>query len=316
MINNHELHVVFGSSGGIGNALVRVLFAKNKRVRAVNRSGRVDVPAGVETAKGDATDPASTREACLGASVVYHCVNVPYGEWPHKLVPMMNNLIEAAATVGAKLVYADNLYAYGKPTGALTEDTPYHPAGRKGELRAQLANTLMNAHKNGKVRAAIGRASDFLGPNANSIAGDVVLPSLLTGKKAMWIGSLDMPHTLSFLPDVARGLTTLGEREEALGQVWHIPTDKPLTGRQYLQMVCEEAGIKPNFGVYTRPMMSIVALFSPMVREVLEELYQFEAPFEMESKKFERMFAGNFTPHRNAIKETVSWYRQHIVSNA
>jgi nucleoside-diphosphate-sugar epimerase len=311
MSNNGELHVVFGASGGTGNAVVRELVAQSKRVRAVNRSGRADVPAGVQTVKGDATDLASTREACWGASVVYHCVNVPYGEWHRQLMPMMNHLIDAAATTEAKLVYADNLYAYGKPTGALREDMPYHPVGRKGELRAQVANTLMQAHQGGTVRAAIGRASDFFGPRATSIAGNVVWRPLLTGKKAMWIGNLDMPHTLSFLPDVARGLMTLGEREEALGQVWHIPTDVPLTGRQYLQMINEEAGSKPNFGVYTRPVLRIVALFSPMVREVLEELYQFEAPFVMDSSKFTRAFGGNFTPHRDAIKQTVIWYRQH-----
>jgi hypothetical protein len=107
----------------------------------------------------------------------------------------------------------------------------------------------------------------------------------------------------------------LGEREEALGQVWHVPTDAPLTGRQYLEMVCQEAGIKPNLGVYTRPVMLVVALFSPMVREVLEELYQFEAPFVMDSSKFTRAFGGNFTPHREAIKQIVTWYRQYVAGH-
>lgn len=316
MANQGVLHVVLGASGGIGNAVVRELVAQGKRVRAVNRSGRADVPVGVETVKGDVTDLASVRAVCEDASVVYHCVNVPYNDWYQKLAPMMDHVIQAAAAANATLIYADNLYAYGKSTGALTEDMPYRPVGRKGELRAELANRLMNAHKTGIVRAAIGRASDFVGPRANSLAGDIVLPSLLAGKKAMWIGSLDMPHTLSFLPDYARGLITLGQRGAALGQVWHIPTDVPLTGRQYLGMVCEEAGIKPNLGVYTRPIMLIVALFSPLVREVLEELYQFEAPFVMDGSKFTRAFGGDFTPHRVAIQQTVAWYRQSAAGHA
>jgi nucleoside-diphosphate-sugar epimerase len=99
-----------------------------------------------------------------------------------------------------------------------------------------------------------------------------------------------MPHSLSFLPDVARGLVTLGESDQALGRVWHIPCDAPITGRQYLEAVCKEAGIKPNFGVYSRPvMMMMVSLFSPLVREVMEELYQFEAAFVMNSQVHARV---------------------------
>jgi len=305
-----ELHVVFGASGGAGNAVVRELAAQGKRVRAVNRSGRVDVPAGIESVKGDALDPASVRTACAGASVVYHCVNVPYPEWQAKLTPLMSNLIEGAANANAKLIYADNLYAYGKSDAPLTEETPYRATGPKGKLRGQLANALLGAQRAGKVRAAIGRASDFYGRNANAIAGDLVIRPMLAGQKAMWIGNLDAPHSLSFLPDFARGLITLAERDEALGQVWHIPTAEPLTGRQYLQMLFAQAGLPSKLGVYTRPIMRLVALFDPMVREALEELYQFEAPFLLDGSKFTRAFGFTPTPHREAIKQMLEWYRK------
>ena len=306
---SNELHVVFGASGGAGNALVHELAARGKRVRAVNRSGRADVPAGVEIVKGDALDTVSVRAACAGASVVYHCVNAPYPEWQVKLTPLMNNLIEGAANANAKLIYADNLYAYGKSDAPLTEETPYRATGPKGKLRAQLANALLDAQRAGKVRAAIGRASDFYGRNANAIAGDLVIHPILAGKKAMWIGSFDMPHSLSFLPDFARGLITLTERDEALGQVWHVPTAEPLTGRHYLQMLFEQAGLPPKFGVYSRTVMRLAALFNPMVREALEELYQFESPFVVDGSKFARAFGFTPTPHREAIQQTIAWYR-------
>ena len=306
---SNELHVVFGASGGAGNAVARELAARGKRVRAVNRSGHADVPAGVEIVKGDALDSVSVRAACAGASVVYHCVNVPYPEWQAKLTPLMNSLIEGAANANAKLIYADNLYAYGKSDAPLTEETPYRATGPKGKLRAQLANALLEAHRAGKVRAVIGRASDFYGRNANAIAGDLVIRPMLAGQKAMWVGNLDAPHSLSFPPDFARGLITLGERDEALGQVWHVPTAEPLTGRQYLQMLFEQAGLPPKFGVYSRPVMRLVALFTPMVRQVLEELYQFEAPFVMDGSKFTQAFGFTPTPHREAIRQTIAWYR-------
>lgn len=113
MYDNGNLHVVFGASGSLGNAVVRELVGRGNRVRAVNRSGRADAPAGVELVKGDAPDPESTRATCEGAAVVYNCTNVPYSQWEDKMPALMAGIIEGAASAGASLVYCDNLYMYG-----------------------------------------------------------------------------------------------------------------------------------------------------------------------------------------------------------
>ena len=246
VVNDNKLDVVLGASGGIGNALVHELVARGRRVRGVNRSGRADVPAGVEVCAGDLLDPGSLRSACQDAGVIYTCANIPYTEWGQKLAPMMENVIQAAAGANAKLVYIDNLYAYGKMQEPMSEDTPYRPTGHKGTLRARLANQLMAAHQQGTVCAVIGRASDFYGPNANAIAGNFAMRQLLAGKRAMWLGNLDMPHTLTYLPDFARGLATLAECETVWGQVWHVPAAEPITGRQYLELAFAQAGMKPK----------------------------------------------------------------------
>ena len=84
----------------------------------------------------------------------------------------MNATVEAASYAKAKLIYADNLYMYGRVDGLMTEATPYNPTSRKGALRARLADELMSAHKEGTARAAIGRASEFYGPGPlNAVAG-------------------------------------------------------------------------------------------------------------------------------------------------
>ncbi len=145
MNGNNELDVVFGASGASGNAVVRELAARGKRVRAVNRSGRAAVPAGVELVKGDAADLARTREVCAGAAAVYNCTNPPYTEWVEKFPPMLDSLSEGAGAADAKLIFADNLYMYGQVSGPITEDLPYRPHGNKGRVRAQMANTLMAA---------------------------------------------------------------------------------------------------------------------------------------------------------------------------
>ena len=302
--------VVLGASGGVGSALVRELLSRGGRVRAVSRSGRGSFPEGAEVVRIDATDAAGVREASRGAAVVYHAVNVSYPQWQEKLPVVMSATIEAAAAAGAKLVYTDNLYMYGKVDGPMTEETPYEPVSRKGILRAQLADELMAAHRDGKVRAAIGRASDVYGPGPlNAVAGERLFGAALAGKKAMWVGDLDAPHTLTYIEDFAKALITLGEREEALGEVWHTPSAVPITGRKFIELVFDEARRSPKFGTYTRTMMLLGGLFSSEVREFREMLYQFEAPFVLDSSKYTRVFGDVApTPYREGIARAVRWH--------
>jgi hypothetical protein len=50
-----------------------------------------------------------------------------------------------AESSGAKLVFADNLYAYGPVDGPLREDLPAAARGRKGRIRIQMAAELLAA---------------------------------------------------------------------------------------------------------------------------------------------------------------------------
>src|SRR5215207_4962698 len=212
------LHVVFGATGGIGRAVTEELVRRGRRVRAVSRGG--SAIGGAEGIAADATQPGAAAAAAAGAAVVYHCVNPGYTQWPQLLPPVSRSILGAAEATGAKLVYADNVYAYGPVEGPLREDLPAIATGRKGRTRAAVAAELLAAHRDGRVRVAIGRASDYYGPyGANSNAGEPVFARALAGKRPVWNGRLDQPHTLHFLPDVARGLVTLADRREADGEV-------------------------------------------------------------------------------------------------
>jgi nucleoside-diphosphate-sugar epimerase len=176
-----------------------------------------------------------------------------------------------------------------------------------------VANRLMRAHKSGKVWATIGRAADVYGPGViNSVAGAHLFRAVLNGKRAMWFGNLDIPHSLTFVDDFARGLVTLSEHEDAPGEIWHIPTAEPLTGRQFIQITCDEAHRTVQMDAFNRPIMTVMSIFSPHVRELLDTLYQFEAPFILDTSKYRRTFGDMpATPHREAIYQTLEWFRHH-----
>jgi nucleoside-diphosphate-sugar epimerase len=303
-------HVVLGAAGGTGSAVVRELAARGLRVRAVTRGGAADAPEAVEQVAADVGSAEGARRACEGADVVYHCAQPPYTKWPELFPPMTQAVIDGAAATGAKLVFADNLYVYGPPDGPMTEETPQRAQGKKGRTRIAMAAAVMAAHADGRLRCTIGRSSDYYGARGTaSTVGENLMKPVVRGKRARWLGSLDQPHTLNYLEDMARALVMLGERDAADGQAWHLPAADPLTGRQFLALAFEAAGQPPKIGVASRPMVRITGLFNPLVREVGETLYQFERPFVSDASKFQRAF-GPFdpTPHREAIRRAVEWY--------
>ena len=302
---------IFGT-GPLGLAVARRLVSVGKQVRMVNRSGRAGAPEGAEVVGADATDAAASRRACEGAEVVYHCATGAYGRWPEFLPPLMNGIIEGAAAAKAKLVYGDNLYAYGPVDGPLREDLPYRPTGPNTRARAEVATTLMDAHAAGKVRATIGRASDFYGPHAGqSKAGDIIFGRALAGKPAQVVGDPDEPHTYTFIDDFAAGLVTLGQREEALGHVWHIPSAETITTRRFVDMVFAQLGRPARMRPTPRVAISLLALFSPSMAAVKETMYQSEDPWVVDDSKFVRAFGARTTPHEKAIEQTLAWFRSN-----
>jgi nucleoside-diphosphate-sugar epimerase len=308
---NRSPHVVFGASGAIGSAVVGELLRRGHGVRAVSRQGQA--PEGAQGVAADVSDPAQAADAAAGGAVVYHCASPPYTRWPELFPALTRSILGAAESSGAKLVFADNLYAYGPVDGPLREDLPPNARGRKERIRTEMAGQLLGAYRDGRARIVIGRASDYYGPRGTgSTAGGTLFGRILAGRKPLWTGRLDQPHTFHFLPDIARGLLVLADRPAADGQVWHLPAAEPLTAQQFFDTVAEAAGepVPVRARVAGPALLAIAGIFSPLLRETRETTYQFRAPFVVDSGKFEAAFGRlDPTPHRDAVKQTLAWYR-------
>ncbi len=307
-----ELHVIFGS-GPVGLAVVKELRSKGISVRLINRSGKADVDEGVEVVAGDAADLENSRRFCQGASVVYSCAAPPYHQWPELFPPLQNGILVGAAHAGAVLVSMENLYMYGSPRGnPIREDMSYDALTRKGMTRARMAEELMAAHESGRVRIVSARASDFFGPGTlRSAMGDRVFYPALKSKKVQVLGDPDLPHTQTYVPDIARALALLGEREEALGQVWHIPSPETVSTRRFIELVFQEAGKNPRIQAVPKGMVKFIGKFQPVMRELFEMLYMFEEPWTLDHSKFEQTFGFQATPLKTAINQTADWFRAH-----
>lgn len=136
---------------------------------------------------------------------------------------------------------------------------------------AARAKLVLAGHRAGRLRTTMGRASDYFGPGGvNTVNGPTIFASALAGKTARWIGPLDVPHTVSYLPDIASGLAVLGEDPRADGQAWHLPAAEPVTGRQFLGLVFAELGRPAKAAGLSRRMQRVLGLVNPAVRELGE----------------------------------------------
>lgn len=306
-------HVIFGT-GAIGLATLDALHRRGESVLLVNRSGHAHVPDDVEVIGGDASDPAFTTAVSAGARVVYQTLSPPYSEWTTKFPALQTAVLAAAEANGTRLVSMENVYMYGRPDGhRLAEDSPYAAHTKKGRLRAQMARDLLAAHQAGRVQVAIGRASDYFGPRggAQSNLGDRVMPAALRGGTATVLGDPDQPHTYTYLPDIGEGLAILGEHPDAPGQVWHLPNDPDThTTRQLVDIAYHAAG-QPRTRVRGTPtfLLRTLGLVNPLIRELVEMQYLYQAPFIVDSSKITDKLSAHATPLATAVQRTLDSYR-------
>lgn len=144
-----------------------------------------------------------------------------------------------------------------------------------------------------------------------SAAGEQVFGRAVEDKSAQVAGDPDQLHTYTYAPDVGRGLVRFGEREEALGRAWHLPSPETVTTREFVGIVFEEICKPAHIQVAPKVLMRALGLFNPPLRETIEMLNEFGEPFVVDHSDFTRTFGDHATPLGETIRETVRWYREH-----
>jgi nucleoside-diphosphate-sugar epimerase len=162
----------------------------------------------------------------------------------------------------------------------------------------------------------VGRASDFFGPRAGeqSLIGDWVIPPALADKTASVMGDPDMPHTYTFIPDIGENLVNLGEHDDALGRIWHLPNPETRTTRDVVALVYQAVGTQPRLKITPAWQMRALGLVNRTVREINEMRYEFDEPFIVDSSRAETELGLCATPLTDAIEQTVRWYRAHAIA--
>lgn len=301
---------ILGSGGSIGSKLAKELLSYTQNIRLVSRNP-VKVNPTDELVKADLLNPHEVMKAVENSSIVYVTVGFEYkaSVWEKKWPVLMDNVILACKKHKCKLVFFDNIYMYDQNfLNGMTENTPINPPSKKGRVRAQIAQRILDEVKAGELKALIARSADFYGPSIQNVSmlTESVIKPLSEGRKANWVGNVNYKHSFTYVPDAAKATALLGNTEDAYNQVWHLPTaNNPFTGKEWIDAIAGELGVKPQYLSAPKWVVRILGLFIPIMKEMVEMTYQYDRDYVFDSSKFESRFGIKPTPYSNGIQEII-----------
>ncbi|RFZ95238.1 NAD-dependent epimerase/dehydratase family protein [Mucilaginibacter conchicola] len=303
------IHTILGAGGPVANALTDELIKNNKTVRLVSRR-RVDIKGdNVTWQKADLLKLDELQQAAKGSDVIYLCAGLTYDAdiWREQWPVIMRNVIQVTKENNARLIFFDNIYMYGLVDGPITEETPYKPISKKGEVRAGIADMLMNEVKAGNIKATIARAPDFYGTTStNAFLDMMVLAKYAKKQSAQWMGDPNKLHNFIYIPDAGRAMYLLAQSLESDNQIWHLPTAPVMTGHQFLELAARIYGVKSKFMRIRKFMLWLLGLFNKLIAGTVEMYYQTDHDYIFNSDKFERAFNFKPTSYEDGMREVAS----------
>jgi len=303
------MQTILGANGTIGSVLAKELTSYTDKIRLVSRNPR-KINESDELFPADLSDAAMVEKAIAGSDVVYLVVGLEYKAkvWAEKWPKIMRAVLDACIKHNARLVFFDNVYMYDiKAVSHMTEESAINPSSKKGAVRMQIAQMLLDEMKAGKLMALIARSADFYGPdNEKSFVTEVVYKNIKKGKAANWFIDADKMHSFTFTPDAARATAILGNTVDAYNQVWHLPTDKnTLTGRELIELYAKEMNSVTKVSPMPGWLLAILGVFIPVLKEMREMMYQYDRDYYFDSSKFEKKFNFKPTSYQEGVKYTV-----------
>lgn len=304
------MQTILGASGAIGTELAKALKNYTNDIRLVSRKPKkvnetdILLPA-------DLTNRAEVFKAIQGSEIVYLTIGFEYklDVWKKQWPELMQNVIDACVENKSKLVFFDNVYMIGGDNVKhITEESPFSPTSKKGEIRMALDKMILDAIKERKLQAIIARAADFYGAVKDvSILMELVYKNLAADKKAQWFFNAKVKHSFTYTPDAGKATAMLGNTPEAYNQIWNLPTDShSLTGEEWIELFAKEMGKSSKYQLFPAFLVKITGFFVPFLKEIYEMRYQYDREYFFDSSKFEKYFNFRPTTYAQGVKDILS----------
>jgi nucleoside-diphosphate-sugar epimerase len=315
--------LVTGATGKIGNAVARRLADRGDEVVALVRDlpkARELLPAGVELAPGDVTDPQSIRKAADGAEGVFNCMGL-FEQWfaDPGIFERVNaegarNVIAAARNAGVRrAVHTSTFDVFHANTGGTVSESAVadYPKGTAYERSKQRAEELVLAEAAEGIEVVVVNPSSVYGPGPWQGTGiDRAVRDAIRRRLP------DVPPggmTLAYVDDVAAGHLAAFERGKPGER--YILSDGYATMREILSVAVEDAGrgwVPPTLpaGV-ARGLAKTGEAVSRLIRRPpllgAGQLHFLLWQARADSSKAQAELGLQFTPWEEGIRRTVRW---------
>jgi nucleoside-diphosphate-sugar epimerase len=300
---------VLGANGRLAHAVAVAFLAHGHEVIAVTRSGRCEGLSGhVEYRAADAMDRSQLISATMGADMIFNGLNPPYDKWEGFVLPMAQNVMAAAKEHGAVHLFIGNVYNYGKEIGLdVDENARFSATTEKARMRNDMEALFQDAAADG-VKTVILRAGDFYGTDKVGTWLDLMIATKIDKGSFSWPGPYDLPHAFAYLPDLADAFVRLAEKAGELPMFSQFNFEgHTLTGEDFARAAERAAGRKLARKRVSWPLLNVLGVFSPIIREVVKMNYLWFTPHSLSGRKLEA-FLGHVdsTPAEEAIAQALA----------
>ncbi|WKD61975.1 NAD dependent epimerase/dehydratase family protein [Corynebacterium ciconiae DSM 44920] len=276
------MHALITGAGQIGRALTTHLDSFGHTCTLLRRSSS-PVP-GARVVTGDAGDPALLRSLNQPAfDAIFHCIHTSYTEqaWRRELPSRERAIMDLAAELDIPVIFPESVYAFGVSARDLHEGTAVQPCSPLGQVRAELLEQRAG-HRATTISVV---AADLCGPTAHRAASiptlSVIAPTA-RGARGWLLGDADLPHSITYLPDLAHAMTYCAHHREKIAPagtaVVHCPCPAPESMRQLAQRVAAYAGTTPRLSTVPSWLVRVAGHAHPVARELNNQRYLWREP--------------------------------------
>ncbi|MFD2208531.1 SDR family NAD(P)-dependent oxidoreductase [Virgibacillus halophilus] len=305
--------IVLGATGGTGQAIVSELLERQAEVIAFGRSESKlktlmenhNFDQRLSYQLGDIFDYRTIIAAAKDADVIFQCANVKYQEMEAKLHLLGESVMKAADTLKTKIVIVDGIYVYGHQVAKGDENHPKQPHTKKGKLRVEFEKLIFsNKWKN--AEALIVRLPDYYGATSQNSYLQPTLEGMAAKKISIFIGNMSTAREYVYLPDAAKMIVNIAEKDDAYGENWNIPGGGMISGKEIIQIARKVTGNHKMIIPLNKSAIGFIGFFDPFMREVVEIMYLTKEGFVLNGEKYEKRIGPvPATPFKKGLEETL-----------